>query len=187
MAQLRREEATLTADIQRAAARGDTATARLLAKQLLRLRGSEARLRTGQAQLRCAQTTVTAAAATASVAKGVVAAGRAMGAVNAAVKASGGAAAIADFAKTSAQLDFASEAMGDVMDDLLGGAGAEEEADDLVSAVLDEIGCETSAQLGAAAVPRSAPRQAEVDADEAAENAAADEELQRRLAALRAA
>jgi len=185
VATLRREEATLTADIKRAAARGDSATARLLAKQLLRLRGAETRLRTGQSQLKAAQTTVTAAAATASVARGVAAAGRAMGSVNATIKAQGGAQAIADFAKASAQLDFAGEAMGDVMDSLLGADG-EEEADDLVSQVLDEIGCETSAALGAAPVPRAAPRRAQAD-DEAAENAAADDELQRRLAALRAA
>jgi charged multivesicular body protein 2A len=76
--------------------------------------------------------------------------------------------------------------MGDVMDDLLGTAGDAEEADELVSAVLDEIGCDVNVQLGAAPVPRAAPRQAEAEA-EAAENEAADDELQRRLAALRAA
>jgi division protein CdvB (Snf7/Vps24/ESCRT-III family) len=156
----------------------------LLAKQLLRLRGSETRLKTSQVQLRGAATTITAAAATASVARGVAAAGRAMGAVNTAVKAQGGAAAIAEFAKASAQLDFSAEAMGDVMDDLLGTAGDAEEADELVSAVLDEIGCDVNAQLGAAPVPRAAPRQAEA---EATEDDAADQELQRRLAALRAA
>ena len=107
-----------------------------------------------------------------------------MGAVNTAVKAQGGAAAIAEFAKASAQLDFSAEAMGDVMDDLLGTAGDAEEADELVSAVLDEIGCDVNAQLGAAPVPRAAPRQAEA---EATEDDAADQELQRRLAALRAA
>ena len=182
MAKVRADETKLVAEIKRAAARGDTANARLLAKQLLRLRGSEARLRTGQSQLKSVQTTLTTAAATATVARGIAGAGQAMGAMNAAMKASGGVAAVQEFAKAAAQLDFAGESMGDVMDDLLGDAGEAEDADDLVSAVLDEIGCETGAQLRTANAPRTAPRQAVADAD----NADADEELERRLAALRA-
>jgi division protein CdvB (Snf7/Vps24/ESCRT-III family) len=130
---LKREEATLTADIKAAAKRGDTATARLLAQQLVRLRGTQTRLRTGQAQLRGAGTACAAAAATASVARGMAAAGAAMKAVNASASASGAAQAVADFARSAALMDANAECMGDVMDDLMASDGEEEETDALVA------------------------------------------------------
>lgn len=56
---LKREEQKLTREIKQAAAKGNTAGAKQLAKSLIRLRGQEAKLQASMGQLRGVKTSIT--------------------------------------------------------------------------------------------------------------------------------
>jgi division protein CdvB (Snf7/Vps24/ESCRT-III family) len=55
---LKREEQKLTREIKQAAAKGNTAGAKQLAKSLIRLRGQEAKLQASMGQLRAVKTSI---------------------------------------------------------------------------------------------------------------------------------
>ena len=56
---LKREEQKLVKEIKQAAAKGNTAGAKQLAKSLIRLRGQEAKLQSSMGQLRGVKTSIT--------------------------------------------------------------------------------------------------------------------------------
>lgn len=68
------------------------------------------------------------------------------------------------FEKESEIMDMKEEMMNDVMDDAMGASDDEEESENLVNKVLDELGLENMAEVGAipSAVGEPAPAQTEV-------------------------
>jgi len=130
---------------------------RALAKALVRLRAQIAKLTGSSAQLRGVSTSLTAAATTNTVAVAAQSATRAMVGVQRALPAREVGRAMRDFAKESARLAAAEELVGETLEEALDGGdglgeGADDEAAELVSQVLDEIG------VGAAAASPAAPR-----------------------------
>ena len=69
-----------------------------------------------------------------------------------------------EFEKQSEIMDMKEEMMNDVMDDAMGGSDDEEETENLVNKVLDELGLENMAEVGAipSAVGEPTPAQSEV-------------------------
>ena len=52
-----------------------------------------------------------------------------------------------EFERQNEKMDMTTEVMGDAIDDAFEGEDAEEETDELVNAVLDELGCNVGAEL----------------------------------------
>eukprot|EP00899_Mesostigma_viride_P010317 jgi/Mesvir1/19287/Mv10362-RA.1 len=182
--QLQREEEKLIAEIKRAAKQGNQDAAKILAKQLVRLRAQQTKMRNSQAQLRGVGTHIQAMQATAAVAQGMKTATSAMTTMNQVINPVQQQKVAMEFSKQSQQLDMAEEIMGSAMDDAFENDGEEEETNELVNEVLDDIGVTVAGQLVAAPsrTPGLAGKQAESQADEIP---AVDEDLAKRLAALR--
>lgn len=178
---LRREEAKLVTDIKAAAKRGDQASAKVLARSLVRLRAQITKLQASAANLRGVATNLTTAAAATTVASSMATATGAMGRMQAQLNPARIGQTAQAFARENARMDMAQEMMGDTIDGALDGESAEEDAGELVSQVLDEIGVDLSAALGTAPTRRIAAPAAATRAEEAEEG----EDLAARLAALR--
>ncbi|KAK9826201.1 hypothetical protein WJX81_007153 [Elliptochloris bilobata] len=145
-----REEAKLVKEIKSAAAKGNVASARTLAKSLVRLRGQKAKLHAGILQMRGVRSAIATTAATSTVGQSMATATSAMQAVGAAADPQKMVETMQKFSRENAKMDMAGEVMDDTLDDTLDGADAKDETNDVVNQVLDEIGIDTSAALGAA-------------------------------------
>ncbi|KAG2486999.1 hypothetical protein HYH03_014371 [Edaphochlamys debaryana] len=180
---LRREEEKLVKEIKAAAKAGNQPATRVLAKSLVRLRGQITKLQGSAAQLKGIGTTITTAAATANQAKAIASATKTMTAMQAAMDPAKINQTMQNFAKENARMDMVGEMMGDAMDDALDGDGVDEETDELVGAVLDEIGIDLATSMQAAPKQRQAGR-APAEAAGAGEDL--DDDLVARLANLKA-
>ncbi|KAL6781059.1 VPS2B [Auxenochlorella protothecoides x Auxenochlorella symbiontica] len=149
---LRREEAKTLKDIKAAARSGNMAGAKILAQQLVRLRGHMAKMQTQAANLRGVNISMATAATTGTVGASLASAGKAMAAVGAAADLPGAQKAAQQFARESFAMDMAA----DVMDSALETDDLEEETDDVVNQVLDEIGVDLSAAMAPAGKARVA-------------------------------
>ncbi|KAK9820266.1 hypothetical protein WJX72_008298 [[Myrmecia] bisecta] len=177
---LKREEAKLIKEIKAAANAGNQQGARVLAKSLVRLRAQQTKLHASMAQMRGVKTSIVTASATSTVGNSMATASKAMAAVGVAMDPQKMQQTMQQFSKESAKMDMASEIMDDTIDDALDDEEAEEESSELMNSILDEIGIDMSAQLGAAPRNRVAVRQQQATA--ATEQ---EEDLTARLAALR--
>jgi len=102
-----REEAKLVKEIRAAAARGNEAAARTLAKSLVRQRGQKAKLHAGILQMRGVRSTLATTAATSSVGASMATATAAMQAVGAAADPQKTMAAVQQFSRENAHMDMA--------------------------------------------------------------------------------
>ncbi|PSC73754.1 vacuolar sorting-associated 2-like protein 3 [Micractinium conductrix] len=179
IAALRREEQKLIKDIKATAKQGNTAGTRILAQQLVRLRGQITRMHTTQAQLRGVGISVTTAATTSMMGQSLGQAGAAMAKVGAAADPRKVQHTMAQFSRENAKMEMAGEMMDGALEDALDGDGVEDETEEVVAQVLDEIGVDLGAQLGAA------PKQRAPAQRQAAPAAAEEDELIARLTALK--
>lgn len=177
---LEREETKLIGDMKKAAKENNSATAKVLAKSLVRLRQNKTRMQESVAQL----TGVNAGMKTQQImhtsATAVASSATAMGKVSAAMDPSKIAGQMQEFAKQNAKMDMASEMMDDAMEDMF--EVDEGEADDLVNQVLDEIGVD--AVTGAAKAP-SHKASTSVQQQQQESDDVKDEEIEAMLAQLR--
>lgn len=180
IASLHTEEKKLILEIKKAAKSGNEAGARVLAKNLVRVRGQITKIQNSQAHLRGIQTHVQTAHSTAVMAGAVGKAGGVMKQANAQLDPVKAAAIAMDFQKESAKMDHADEVLGDAMSGVLDSDEIDEESDLLTQEVLDSIGVDTRAQLA------SAPR-AKIAGSEGlpAISSADTEDLDKRFAALK--
>mmetsp|Transcript_11513 Transcript_11513/g.36408 ORF Transcript_11513/g.36408 Transcript_11513/m.36408 type:complete len:142 (+) Transcript_11513:455-880(+) len=134
-----------------------------------------------KAQLQGVNTNMAAAVATQSVIKSMEGAGKVMGKMNGMMDPAEQQKNLMEFAKANEMMDMKSDMINDAIDGALDGDDVEEETDELVNSVLDEIGVDTAAQMASVSAPR-----AQVGAVAAAQEEDEDDELVRRMAALRA-
>ncbi|KAL4431015.1 hypothetical protein ABPG75_006271 [Micractinium tetrahymenae] len=180
IASLQRDEQKLIKEIKAAARQGNQAGTRILAQQLVRLRSHITKLRTTQAQLRGVGLSVTTAATTSTVGTSLGTAGKAMAQMGAATDVKQMQKNMMQFGRENAKMEMTGEMMDSAIEDALDGDGVEEETDDVMAQVLDEIGIDLSAQIGAAPKQRL-PAQRHAAAAPAEE----EDELAMRLAALK--
>ena len=127
-------------EIKSAANKGNMAGARILAQQLVRLRGQQTKLLKARATLQGVSVSVATAATTATVGQSLGAAGKAMAAVGAAAPPAKVQAAVGAFARESERMGMASEIMDDALEGAMDGEGFEDETDEVVGQV-QQGGC----------------------------------------------
>jgi charged multivesicular body protein 2B len=175
-----RQEKQLEAEIRAKLKAGDRASAGVLAKQLVRLRGAKTRNVVAATQMTGLAAQATSMHSTATMAKSMGVAAQAAGKINAQIDLPALQQTMQQFARETTQMDMADELMGDALDSLFDADGDEEEADAIMGQVLDEIGIEVSGRLA------SAPRSAIAGTPATATAASADTDaLLSRLAALK--
>eukprot|EP00891_Asterochloris_glomerata_P001898 jgi/Astpho2/1898/Aster-00417 len=179
---LKREEAQLIREIKAEAKKNNTAGAKSMAKNLVRLRGQMTKLLAAKGQLKGVQTQITTAAATSRVGTSMATATKAMQAAGIASDPRKVQQTMMEFSKENAKMEAAQEMIGDTLDDALDDDEMEEETDNVVSAVLDEIGVDLGATMGAAPRTKVAQRQQEPSTSRPNQET---EGLEARLAALR--
>ncbi|KAL8547937.1 hypothetical protein ACS0TY_007297 [Phlomoides rotata] len=177
---LQLEEKKLVAEIKRTAKTGNEAATKILARQLIRLRQQIANLQSSRAQMRGIATHTQAMSAQTSVAVGMKGASKAMSAMNKQMAPAKQAKVIQEFQRQSAQMDMTTEMMSDAIDDALDNDEAEDETEELTNQVLDEIGVDVASQLSSAPKGKIAGKNTEN-----ASSSKIDDELEKRLAALR--
>lgn len=176
---LQLEEKKLLAEIKRTAKSGNEAAAKVLARQLVRLRQQITKLQGSRAQLRGIGTHTQAMHAQASMATGMKGAAKAMGTINQQMSPAKQMKMLQEFQKQNAQLDMTSEMMSESIENVLDDDEAEEESEELTNQVLDEIGIDVASQLSSA--PKGKIRGKEVQDSESSEL----DELEKRLASLK--
>lgn len=182
IATLKREEAKLIKEIKAAAKQGNQAGTRILAQQLVRLRQQQTKMRTAQAQLRGVGISVTTAASTSMVGQSMGTATKAMTAMGASADVKQMQKNMMAFSRENAKMEMTGEMMDSALEDVMDGEGVEDESDEVVAQVLDEIGVDLGAAIGAVPKQRApAQRQAAAAAAEPEE----EDDLATRLAALK--
>lgn len=178
---LKREEAKLTADIRSAAAAGSAASLRILAQNMVRLRGNIQRLQVTRAGLQGVGSSLAATAATATMAGSLQNAGAAMQKMGARVDPASTQHQMQQF---SYQQDAAQSMIDDALDTALDGEDIEEGTQDVMQQLMDDIGVELTATLGS--VPATRPQATQQAAAVVSRPVAADDEdeLMQKLSAL---
>lgn len=179
---LKREEQKLIAEIKAAAKTNNQAVMRVLAKSLVRLRGQIANLQGSKANLRGVSTNLTTAAASTTVAQSMGTATAAMTKMQQQMNPAKINQTMQQFSKENARMEMTQEMMGDTLDSALDDETTEDDAAELVGQVLDEIGVDLSALMGAAPQRKVAQQQ---PAAVAATSDSELQDLQARLAMLR--
>eukprot|EP00879_Flechtneria_rotunda_P029073 GHRR01031337.1.p1 GENE.GHRR01031337.1~~GHRR01031337.1.p1 ORF type:complete len:194 (+),score=73.04 GHRR01031337.1:595-1176(+) len=181
---LKREEEKLIRDIKAAAKTNNQAAMKILAKSLIRLRGQITKLHGSAANLKGVSTNLTTAAAATTVSHSMATATTAMGQLQKQMNPAKVNQTMQQFQKENARMEMTQEMMGDTLDSAMDDETTEEETGDLVNQVLDEIGVDLSAALGAAPKRKAATSQA-VAHSSAADEGELGEDLAARLATLR--
>eukprot|EP00727_Mastigamoeba_balamuthi_P007137 m51a1_g3043 hypothetical protein (212) ;mRNA; r:935318-936193 len=150
---LDRQEQQITAEIKRLASKGQNASAKTMARELVRVRAQRERIVLTKSKLSGVSARTTTMAANQSMVHAMGGATKAMGKMNAATPTAKMVGTAQEFSKQSEMMDMKQEMIDDVLD---GGEEEELEADSVVSQVFDEIGLDLSGQLKSA--PTSEPR-----------------------------
>uniref|UniRef100_A0A7S0UNP9 Uncharacterized protein n=1 Tax=Polytomella parva TaxID=51329 RepID=A0A7S0UNP9_9CHLO len=145
---LQKEEQKLIREIKAAAKAGNTASAKILAKSLIRLREQITKLKGSTAHLTSISTQLTTSVATMKVANAMNTAAKTMTNMQKAVNPAGVTATMQQFARENAKMAMTSEMMDDAIDGALDDDEIEGETDELVGQVLDEIGIDLATHLG---------------------------------------
>lgn len=182
IASLKREEQKLVKEIKAAANQGNQQGTRILAQQLVRLRGQITKMYTHQAQLKGVGLSVTTAASTATVGASMATAGKAMAQMGVAADAKKMQQQVMAFSRENAKMEMTGEMMDGALEDALDFEGLEDETEGVMAQVLDEIGVDLTSGLVSAPKQRVAAGQRQQQAEQ--EDKEADE-LAMRLAALK--
>ncbi|CBY33517.1 unnamed protein product [Oikopleura dioica] len=171
-AAMEKQEQKIIADIKKMAKKNEMGTVRIMAKDLVRTRNTCKKFMLMRANIQgvsLKMTTIKSQHAMSEAMKGVT---RAMGRMNKQMNLPQIQKIMQQFEKESEIMDMKEEMMNDVMDDAMGASDDEEESENLVNKVLDELGLENMAEVGAipSAVGEPAPAQteepsADLDAD----------------------
>eukprot|EP00887_Chlorella_sp_A99_P005653 scaffold1.g5653.t1 len=144
LAVLKREEAKLVKEIKDAAAKGNVAgapqpRAKILAKNLVRIRNQQTKLLSAMAGLRGVSVSMQTAVATGTVAQSLGQAGQAMAAVGQTQDLKAVQKTAMQFAKESETMEMKGEMMDGALESAMGD-DVEEEMDEVMERVMDEIG-----------------------------------------------
>lgn len=178
MRDMEKEERKLIAEIKMHAKKGDKGSATILAKNLVRMRQQKQKLLMSKTTMRGIGMQATTMNASATMAKAMGTASKAMGSMNAAIDPMKLQATMQQFATEQEKFGVTSEMMDDTLDSMF--EDDDEEVDGVVDQVFTELGLEDAAGLSTVAAGTGAM------ADPVNAHAAADDDLERRLAALTA-
>ena len=142
---MEREEAKLIAEIRRKAKSGDTQTAKVLAKNLVRLRGTKTRLLKASGQLSTIKHSVTSMGAQMEVANSIVGATKAIQTVSKAMPLRQNVKAIYNFQRQMEKMNMTSDMVNEAFDNF--DEEDEEETENVVESVLDEIGLRLEGEM----------------------------------------
>eukprot|EP01024_Parvocaulis_polyphysoides_P057827 TRINITY_DN6175_c0_g1_i7.p1 TRINITY_DN6175_c0_g1~~TRINITY_DN6175_c0_g1_i7.p1 ORF type:complete len:231 (-),score=42.27 TRINITY_DN6175_c0_g1_i7:1913-2539(-) len=173
---LKQEEAKLILDIKKAARSGDQTMAKVLAKSLIKLRGSITKMYQAKAQLTGVSHNLTNAVAQQSASKAFAQSSQAMSAMGKVLDPVKMGKQMQEFSVQNEKMSMAQEMMDDTLDDALDTDETEEESNDIMNQVLDEIGIDMTAKMSAAPNQRVSVQQQEQEAHD---------DLTERLAKLR--
>merc|ERR1711953_470829 len=171
-ANMEKQEKVIIADIKKMAKKNEMGTVKIMAKDLVRTRNTCKKFMVMRANIQgvsLKMTTIKSQHAMSEAMRGVT---KAMGRMNKQMNLPQIQKIMQEFEKQSEVMDMKEEMMNDVMDDAMGGSDDEEESENLVNKVLDELGLENMAEVGAipSAVGDPTPAQteepsADLDAD----------------------
>jgi charged multivesicular body protein 2B len=176
--ELERTEKKLEADIKLAAKQGNKQAVAVLAKQLVNLRKQKTKTYAVGSKMQAIGTQGKMMHSNMKMADAMATTTKSMVAMNKVMDPQKTAQTMREFERQNAKMEMTEEMISDSLDDILNESGDEEEQDAIVSQVLDEIGIEISGKL--------------LDAPSAghgslatASKAAADDDIERQLAALK--
>lgn len=169
--ELDRREQQLIVDLKKQAKLGRSEKAvKLLAKQLVQLRAQRERVLGAKVQVGAIATHASAMASAVTVADSVGTAGKAMAGMNKTMQKANIGLSIAQFQRETEKMNLTEEMMGDMLSDAFDTSDAEEEADDVVSGVLAEIGLDMTKGLEeapSAKLPEAAAPERQADDEQA--------------------
>ncbi|KAJ3041762.1 Charged multivesicular body protein 2b [Rhizophlyctis rosea] len=174
-ADLERQEKQITAEIKKAAKANNMAQAKLLAKQLIRIRKQQEKNMTVQSQINGIGYRTQAIQSQAAMAKAMGGATKAMVGANKQMDLQKLQVQMQEFAEQNAQMDMKEEMMNDAIDNVMDEDEDEEEGENIMNQVLDEIGIGVGQQLA------DAPRTALPSGKGKETTKAEEDELQARL------
>lgn len=156
--QLDQQERKVQAECKVLAKKGQMDSAKILAKEIIRIRQQKAKLYQARGHLTGASTRVTTMQSTGQVAKAMGSSAKVMGQMNRQTNVAQMGRTMQEFDKQSQMADM----KGEMMDDLFEDPDVDEEADAEVDAVLDGLNLEV---LGASSTPSSALPSGEQQSD----------------------
>jgi len=177
---LDRTEKKLEADIKLAAKQGNKQAVAVLAKQLVNLRKQKTKTYAVGSKMQAIGTQGKMMHSNMKMADAMGTTTKSMVAMNKVMDPQKTAQTMREFERQNAKMEMTEEMISDSLDDILNESGDDEEQDAIVSQVLDEIGIEISGKLlDAPAAGRGSL------ASKSKASAAADDDIERQLAALK--
>eukprot|EP00741_Cyanophora_paradoxa_P014913 tig00020830_g14387.t1 len=148
---LAREEAKLISEIKQAAKRGDQGSAKVLAKQLVRLRAQQQKFAVMRSHVSSVGATASVMKANTTLATAMTGATKAMTSMNKQLDATGLRKDMQELGKQNAKMQMKEEMMGDAIDGALGVEDEDEQSDEICAQLLDEIGINLQTAMPSAA------------------------------------
>ena len=194
------QDKMLAAEIKKLARQGQLEAVKLMAKDLVRTRHSIAKLHVLKSQLQAVSLRMQTLKSTRTMADAIRGVTRAMKDMNSQLNVPSLNNIMRDFERQNERMENTTDIVSDTIDDAMIADGEEEESEELVSQVLDELGCNIDVQLVDAPnsrdgvqVPKVAAPQAETfeyvlegaDSTTDAHGTSIDDDLQTRLDNLR--
>ncbi|GFS22761.1 charged multivesicular body protein 2b [Elysia marginata] len=176
---LEREEKKIEMEIKKAAKQGNKQAATILAKQLVNIRKQKTKSYAMNSKISAIGNQQKLMHSNMKMASAMGTTTKTMTQMNKVMDPQKTAAMMRDFQKESTKMDMTEEMIDDTLEDVLAESGDEEEQDAIVNQVLDEIGIEISGKLA------DAPSAHRGKLGESSKAAAADDEIERQLAALK--
>merc|ERR1711959_864945 len=133
--QMQNQEKKLTLDIKRMAKENQLGAVRVMAKDLVRTRHSITKFYSLKSQLQGVSLRMQTLKSTQAMADAMRGVTKAMGQI------------MKEFEKQNEKMEMTTETMGDALDDAFEQEGEDEESEELVNAVLDELGCAVNGDL----------------------------------------
>eukprot|EP01114_Cavostelium_apophysatum_P011842 TRINITY_DN26368_c0_g1_i1.p1 TRINITY_DN26368_c0_g1~~TRINITY_DN26368_c0_g1_i1.p1 ORF type:complete len:210 (+),score=36.34 TRINITY_DN26368_c0_g1_i1:62-691(+) len=151
--QLDRDEKKTMLEIKKLAKQGQNSSAKVLAKEIVRIRGQRDKIYMMKGQLSSVSTRTTTMAANQTIASGMNGATKAMAAANAAMPAQKMQQTMMEYEKQNEMANMKEEMMDDMFEST---EEEEEEAEDAMNQVLDSIGLEIGEKMSKVAPSRTA-------------------------------
>lgn len=144
---LQSNEKKLIADIKKMAKQNQMGAVKVMAKDLVRTRHSITKFYGLKSQLQGVSLRMQTLKSTQAMADAMRGVTKAMGVMNKQLNLPALTNIMREFERQNEKMEATTETMGDAIDDAMANEGEEEESEELVSQVLDELGCNMDVQL----------------------------------------
>ena len=146
-AQMQNQEKKLTLEIKRMAKENQLGAVKVMAKDLVRTRHSITKFYALKSQLQGVSLRMQTLKSTQAMADAMRGVTKAMGQMNKKLNLPAIAQIMKEFERQNEKMEMTTETMGDALDDAFEQEGEDEESEELVNAVLDELGCAVNGDL----------------------------------------